>query len=255
MRFKFKSILVLISLLPFMGNATSLEVNLPNSSLKLSYEQPVRLSQVLTDSNLVVLKQGKVTPYWLGAQLFEPSQNEEIKRLKTIVLEKLEYLAKYYPESTFKADLLTSLLKKANFGYRHFISLDNDLVRLEPELDPILSGKYRLVIPNRENDVLLVGTIQPLASEPLNPELKPADYFIDHSLPKNSDTEQLFVIQPDGSITSYAQEYWRPGSIYLAPGSILYTGFKSLPSEHANLNQQVAKLLSYMEYPEKGSFQ
>jgi hypothetical protein len=228
------------------SSAETLSVNLPAYGVDLNYSQPVRLNQVLSDTHAYITSNGHPQPFWLAAQLIDPARQQQLEDNKKQILEKLEYLAAYYPQSTAKADALTTLIKHNSFNYRHFIPLDNDLVRLQAKLDPLMQGQYRLQAPPRSDKIRIAGSSGAHTALDFIEHATLDDYLDKLALPDNSNTRQLFIIQPDGEIIVADNAYWNGKQVYLAPGAILFSGFLSLPGEYSKLNQQIAELLRHM---------
>ncbi|WED24140.1 capsule biosynthesis GfcC family protein [Vibrio sp. JC009] len=251
----FRILFVLSSAFSVLASASEAKISLPSYSATLVYKEPVRLSQVLSETNAYIYKNKLTAPYWLGAQLIEPAKNSQIEVMKKKVLEKLNYLSRYHTGSTFKADLLSDLLNKAKFGYRHFIPLDNDLIRLKLSLNPVLEGVYSLISPPRTNNIFVVGTTTSLAAFKLKGHQPLNTYIEQASLPQNSNDKSIFIIQPDGALSVISDSYWKNQTVFLAPGALLYIGFEDLPERMSGLNREIAELLRYMEPPTQGSQQ
>lgn len=223
-----------------------LSVELPALSVTLNYQQPVRLSKVLTDTQKTTQERGGNTPFWLAAQLLQKDKNEQINQLKNSVLNKLIAIKNADQQSASKAKFLITLISHTDFNYRHFISLDYDLVRIQPELDPLLEGHYQLLIPARANNIRLIGTTVPEHTTPLIAQATLDAYIKNAVLPPNTDSSIIYVIQPDGTLSKQHNAYWYRQPTFLAPGASLYFGFKSLREGDVMLNQQIAELLRHM---------
>ena len=223
-----------------------LSVNIPNLSVNLNYQHPARLSQLLSDTQNLIQKRTKNIPFWLAAQLLQKDKNEQITLLKANILKKLQLLSDEKPQSSIKAKLLTSFIKNNHFNYRHFISLDNDFIRITAENDPLLKGKFTLLIPNRINKIRIVGSMKENQTADLIEHAAIDDYLKTLTLPDNSDTSVAYIIQPDGAISKVNNAYWRHDPIFFAPATILFIGFNSLPNEYSSLNMQIAELLRYL---------
>ncbi|MFC1236645.1 capsule biosynthesis GfcC D2 domain-containing protein [Vibrio sp. F74] len=251
----FKYLLASLPFFTFFAFANTLTVNLSEYSVNLSYPQTYRLHQVISDTNSLVANNQYATPFWLRAQLIQPDLNEDIKIEKSKILEKLEYLAKYHPEFALKADSIRTAINENHFNHRYFISLDNDQIRLESQLNPLLKGTYTLITPPRPKQVYVVGTLQAITPVTHQNGANPLAYLDAVSLPSGSDITHVFVIQPDGYAISFSNPIWQNNKTYLAPGAIILAGFDSLPKEYASLNQQVAELLRYMEPIQENAFE
>jgi hypothetical protein len=224
---------------------TSLSVTLPDMEVSLNYAQPVRLQQVLSDTQNLKFQQPDPMPFWLAAQFIEPSKNADIDEKKKATIHQLQTLAANDKDSSHKAQLLINALQKAQFNFRHFIPLDNDQVRLQAEDNPLLAGQYTLLTPPRANQVRIFGAQN--SRYPVDMiEHGTIDQYLDQAaLPDNSDTQQVFVIQPDGALIIADNAYWNSKPVFIAPGATIYIGFDALPDECEHLNQDIADLLRY----------
>ncbi|PWI34565.1 hypothetical protein DI392_05520 [Vibrio albus] len=223
----------------------SLSVTLPDMEISLNYAQPVRLDQVLTDTQNLKLQQPQAMPFWLAAQFIEPSNNADIDEKKKAAIHQLQTLAANDKDSSHKAHLLINALQKAQFNFRHFIPLDNDHVRLKNEDNPLLSGQYTLLTSPRVNKVRIFGTQNSWYPVDMIEHGTIDQYLEQAALPENSDTQLVFVIQPDGALITADNAYWNTKPVFIAPGATIYIGFDSLPDEFEHLNQDIADLLRY----------
>jgi hypothetical protein len=224
---------------------TSLSVIVPDMEVSLNYAQPVRLQQLLSDTQNLKLQQSQQVPFWLAAQFIEPSENSITEKKKQNIIVQLHSLEDMDKDSSHKALLLINSLQKAQFNFRHFIPLDNDQVRLKNEDNPLLSGQYTLLTSPRVNKVRVFGSQNSLGPIDMI-EHGIIDQYLDQAaLPENSDTQLVFVIQPDGVLIAADNAYWNTEPVFIAPGATIYIGFDSLPDEFEHLNQDIADLLRY----------
>ena len=231
---------------PAASNAQeTLSVTLPDMQLKLTYSQPVKLNQVLTDTQNLKLQQPKPLPFWLAAQWIEPAKNTIIQKQKQKLIGKLEKLTAQDKDSRHKAQSLINTLNREAFNYRHFISLDNDWVRLRDNENPLLSGYYQLITTPRINKVRVVGVQSTLYTIDLIEHGTIDQYLEQMAIPENSDIRQVTVIQPDGALIMADNTYWNTTPVFIAPGATIFIGFDSLTDEFENLNQQIAELLRH----------
>lgn len=223
-----------------------LTVHLPALSLNLTYPSPVRLSQVLSDTQASIQTKGNFSVFWLAAQLLEPNKNEQVTVLKNELITQLTRLSQTKPKTKVKADQLIKFIHANDFNYRHFISLDNDFVRIQPQLDPLLEGHFILKTPGRSDQIRIVGgkeinqRVEQIAQRSI------ADYLKSIPLPDTSNTSFVYIIQPDGVVNRASNVYWQHTATFFAPGATLFIGFDALPTQFASLNQQIADLLRYL---------
>ena len=242
----FLSLLLIVNTVNANEQQQTLIVNLPSVSVNLTYPSPVRLSQVLSDAEATIQNKAKFSTFWLAAQLLEPGNNIQITKLKNELIEQLKRLGKTKPETKIKADLLIEFINTHTFNYRHFISLDYDLVRIQSQLDPLLKGHFILQTPERSNQIRIVGGkdinqhVEQIAHRAIN------DYLKLIHLPDTSNTSTVYIIQPDGIVNKASNGNWNNAATFFAPGATLFIGFEALPTQFTSLNQKIADLLRYL---------
>jgi hypothetical protein len=235
-----------------LASEPELSVSLPTLSTVLSYQNPVRLSQALSDTQTLLREKGAAPTFWLAAQLLEKDKNIQIEQLKANILKKLQLLGNEESESELKAKLLSSFITSHHFNFRHFISLDNDRVRIQKEKNPLLKGKFKLLTPSRTSRIRIIGSEVPEQIVPFLEHASIDDYLQSSILPENSNTSIVYIIQPDGDLTEVSNTYWKRKPVFFTPGAILFVGFNSLPEQYSSLNEQIAELLRYLPPLTKG---
>ena len=224
---------------------TALIVTLPDMEVNLTYSQPARLEQVLTDTQNLKLQHPKTMPFWLAAQWIEPAKNEIINEQKYKLIGQLQKFAEMDEESRHKARILINTIKREVFSYRHFISLDNDWVRLKDKANPLLSGHYKLITTSRTDKIRVIGVQSTLHLMDFIEHGSIDQYLEQMNLPENSETHQVYIIQPDGTLILVDNAYWNAKPVFLVPGATIFIGFNSLPDEFEHLNQNIAQLLRH----------
>ncbi|MGR5066521.1 capsule biosynthesis GfcC family protein [Photobacterium sp. DNB22_13_2] len=223
----------------------------------LSYLEPVRLSQVVSDniatqltnaSQLTKNSRGQNNPlradniFWLGSTLSTATEPEN----KSTVLKLIDQLVDKEPTSfALKASL------KANERWisdniiytRQFIALDFDAIRLNKKLNPLLNGDYHLYLANRPNDVLIIGATQKPTTLHWQPRLSAKQYLDKTALIDNHQKDYVVVIQPDGKVEQHPIAYWNSDHMDVAPGATIFIGYGNLPSGYQSLNQEMINLL------------
>ena len=258
MRTTLNIVILMIIQISLMGkvwaSVTKLSVTLPSISITLKYAEPVRLSQILFDSQKILHQKSASPTFWLAAQLLQKSKNNELDVLKKEVLEKLDFIIKNNPGSQVKAQSLSEFIKNSHFNYRHFISLDNDFIRITKENDPLLNGDFTLLTPARKNKLQIIGASPTSMVVNFIENGTIDDYLQDKVIPGNSDSSIFYVIQPDANVSKVNTAMWHKDPIFFAPEAILFIGFKRLPNDFFQLNNQIAELLrSLSPLSEKGS--
>ena len=232
--------------------STSANSLIDKPAIAFNYEKGVRLTQVISDgmsqltaamdANNAQINHSTDDIYWLGAALFDrqkqPSIIEEQERVSTL-------LRGLSLESEHKASI-TALERYVNEylpGERQFIPIDYDLVRINRNLNPQLTGQYVLSLPIRPSTVTVVGAVNSMGQKPFVNRASAADYIalsLPHAAANNS---MAWVIQPDGKVEEHTLAYWNAQHKDIAPGAIIYLGFSGLFSNYSELNEAVVALL------------
>ncbi|MGF1710724.1 capsule biosynthesis GfcC family protein [Vibrio kagoshimensis] len=226
-----------------------LTVDLPKQGITLSYPQPVRLDQVLSD----VLAQGAGDYFPLSAQLFDLSKPSSFQDKKEKVFDLLTEYASINPEAL----QMKEQLSKFEFAPRQFINLDRNVVISQLGKNPMLIGRdhvenlkaslhFSLYLEQRPENLQIIGVLDDVLSLPLIEHGSISDYLQlipQGALDTSADDSFFYVIQPDGHVKKAPYAYWNNSPTYLAPGAMIFIGFGSLPSSHSSLNQDIAELL------------
>lgn len=228
----------------FSGLAQSSLEDRDSQHIELNYSNPVRLSQLLTDSadNLnkfhIDALLADNSAYWAGAGLFEyfphPIKAEVLSQIKSLSLSRPETLG-----LSTQQEIVQSLA----IGKRVFTPLDVDLVRIDKKYNPLLSRNFTFVLPPRPNHVLVLGAVGKPGQQRWQSR-SGADTYIQQALPLNlADNSYATVIQPDGVIETHSIAYWNRNHKDIAPGAAIYLGFSRLPSELSSFNANMIELL------------
>lgn len=238
------SLLTLVSL-STQATQQHLDVLLVNQKLKLEYPAPARLEQVVSD----VHSNTQSPLYWLGAQLFDESKQYTINTKKQHILEQLSQLKTKEPKLVKAIRKLESQLLSTNFKERQFISLDYDFIRISEKSNPLLEGNYSFYLDTRPETISIIGLTKKNLQVPFIEHGQVSDYLILEEIRQNLLSEAnnsfVYIIQPDGNIIEAPYAYWNKQSFFLAPGSIIFIGFNSLPHSFSKLNAQIAQLLRH----------
>lgn len=239
------SVLLLLAYSPFAASAsTGLSVWLPQQGLRLDYQQPVRLEQILKDTQLQISNQ-KIKLEPLQAQLFDKQKQSQIDAQKRDVLDSLERLHREKPQ--LGANKVIAQIDAAKFKYREFTSLDYDVVQSRLKQNPLLDGEYQLSVSTRNPNVYFFGAVKKVEQVRHRARWFLADYFNALGSLKldAADTGTALVIQPDGHIDTATYGSWNFKPHFMAPGAMVFVPFESLPSAYASLNQDIAQLLRH----------
>ncbi len=127
-------------------------------------------------------------------------------------------------------------LKQQNFNGRIITEFDTSAINLNQELDTVLLDKDKIIIPELQKVVYLFGDFNSSSILPYNPEYSLKDYIRLAGGIRESASDDLLLINPDGKTTKYTMGilfFNDKAQIY--PGSIIYS-----PRDIAQLD-----LLSY----------
>lgn len=220
------------------------------SQVTLNYDAPVRLERVLQDSlqHIKALKNADgwyLSPsdiYWAGASLI----NMQKPLNKTDVAKRLDKVQAQWanqPSNTSAINALKHWIGANLNNARQLTTLDYDVVLLEPSLNPIVSGKFTLVLPPRPKHVLILGaTAEPKFVE-WQERQNANDYLNKTEVLEDADNSYVWVIQPDGVVEKHPIAYWNQNHMDIAPGATIYLGYSSFPSTSKDLNQEIVNLL------------
>jgi len=222
----------------------------------LEYITPVRLEQILRDSLLHIppLKQDvKNTEgqhsspsdiYWAGASLVDMSQPlDKTSIIKALVKIQAQWANQQASDHANAINALKHWLDTNLENTRLHTTLDYDVVLIEPSLNPVIAGEFTLTLPPRPKHVLVLGaTVEPQFVE--WQERKSANYYLNKiEILEDADNSYVWVIQPDGVAEKHPIAYWNQNHLDIAPGAIVYLGYKSFPSISKDLNQEIVNLL------------
>ncbi|MGR5142821.1 capsule biosynthesis GfcC family protein [Photobacterium sp. DNB23_23_1] len=227
--------------------ALSVTIYSPDKSQawSLDYSKPARLSQIVSDNIATQLQRNSLRAdniYWPGSSLTNSATPEN----KSSVLKQIDQLVDKEPIGfAAKASLRANerWINHNIFYSRQFIPLDFDAIRLNKKLNPFLSGEYHLYLPNRPNNVLIIGAVQKPTSLEWRPRLPAKQYLAKTALIEGHQKDFAAVIQPDGTVEQHPIAYWNKNHMDIAPGATIYIGYNSLPTDYEKLNEEMIDLL------------
>ncbi len=229
------------------SSAVKVLVNTPleNSNLLVQFNQQVRWQQVLAE-----LQARKLDAQW--GQLSKPSELAALEAMRTKILKDLHVLGQQWAHKG-KQGLLRASIELAEqisalpLVARQPVSMDYDLVRLNANFNPLLSGDYTLQISPRSNVVWVQGLVRLSGKRPFVGGAFAHDYGRRLSLLKGAEQNLLWIIQPDGEVMTSLIDPFAPEFVGVAPGATLYVGFAKLPRKYADLNQRIMTLFANRE--------
>lgn len=231
-----RCLLICLLLLPTSGYSIDLTVQLLPQGQQQHFTQPQRLHELLRLHPAA----GDKNPFWTGAFLADLQQQYLVHQQRQTVIAQLEQHARVAPaELARQIRTLVALLARANLAARQVLQLDPDLLRLRPELNPLLTGSYLLVVPPRPAHVDVLGLVASPGRQPWRSDAT-ANHYLQQAQPlAGAEKNQALIIQPDGVIQLAPIAYWNHQPLAIAPGATLFLGFAGDDA----LNMRVAELL------------
>ncbi|CCN37741.1 conserved hypothetical protein [Vibrio nigripulchritudo SO65] len=222
---------VLLFFLSTKAIAHQLTVHLPEQRLNLNYMVPARFSQIISDTQA----QSKENLFFPAAILASHSKQEEVDVLRHSISKQLTR------KNSGDSSKVLNQLADFQFVGREWVSTDFDELRLKPELNPLLSGRYDLYVSPRKNTVEILGYVKNsgVLSMASNQDL--SQYLESIDVLKSGNLDELYIIHSDGTVIKTELGYWQPKRYYLSPGAKIFVGSEDNP----NLNKEIAELLRY----------
>ncbi len=229
-------LLATLLLLPISGLAADLTIQLQPQEQQRHFAQPQRLHDLLRLHPAAT----SPAPYWTGAFLADLQQQYVVQQERQLVIAQLEQLARTESaEQALQIRALVALLARSHLAARQVQLLDPDLLRLRPELNPLLQGNYLLAVPSRPQHVDVLGLVAKPGRQTWRGDAAASDYLQQAQPLAAADKNQALIIQPDGVIQVAPIAYWNQQPLAIAPGATLLLGFAGNDA----LNQRVAALL------------
>lgn len=183
---------------------------------------------------------------WLSSALFDVMSPYATKRQTLLAIAHQENLADL--ESKVHWRKLKQQLRAMSFAKRVFMPLDPDVLRISPEKNPRLKGKWLLTLPKLADEVLVIGNVKQPGQIKWRAR-QDANYYLDLSGRNERDISHVWVIQPDGHAKLHSIAYWNDQFESIAPGATVYVPFPlkttSLYPQYAlnDVNHMIVELL------------
>lgn len=238
--------------------ATAVEVNLfTGSSLQnpqqLSYVEPVRVSQVVSDAIQATDKLHSASyqhqsdaVYWQAAGLFA-EQSPEIEAQLAIVNAQLEQIKHSQKPAVSNAiDGLQQFIQQSVFKQRLDVPLESDYHLMLGKTNPKLSGQYWLTLPAKPANVYIIGAVAKTQNLPFKAMTTAKDFLAATDIVNKLGQSDVWVISPDGEKAKQGIAQWNKEPTLVLPGSIIFVPFKALPN---TVNNTIADLLQHRVTP------
>jgi hypothetical protein len=130
---------------------------------------------------------------------------------------------------------------------RQFVSLDPDAIRLHPEANRRLEGRYDLWLTPPSDSVWLMGALSGAGKVSWQPGQTVRGYLAQHPRLSGAENSYATVIAPSGETQRVPVAYWNHRHVEVAPGSVIWLGFSawSLPDAYDDLNQRMISVLTH----------
>lgn len=234
---------LIITLLVTVQVNAQLVIQLPQEEIALEYSIPVRLSQVLSDIpsfSQTITFDG----YSIANKMFNHDKHKKASQLKQTVLNRLQ---EQLSSDLTKNKTIGALIEQVRtwpIGYREFVSLDYDQVRLHPKNDPLLSGRFELVQGMRTSTISIEGAVYQASKVSMSANQTLSDYLTSVKLLPEAHKSYAWVIYPDGESKRVGYAYWNDEGVSLTPGSTIFIGLDSDSDETIELEKSITQLLS-----------
>ncbi len=207
----------------------------------LNVEAVPRLSDLVTQPALA-------KTWWPGAVIAEPKATAAAERQHQALLTRLGALAAR--EGGDEGAAIRSLrqqLAGVRVTGRLAVNLDPDWVRLHPQDNPPLEGKYSLWVGQEPGSVTLMGLISLPGKKTFAPGRSVDEYLNDVSTLRGGERSYAWVIYPDGTTRKAPVAYWNARHVEPTPGSVIFVGFASHFFSRAwdGLNEQILHSLTH----------
>lgn len=222
-----------------------------NDLHEFRYDEPVRLRQVLAQSVELLDEDNQV--YWPGARLVSDTDNSA-QQLKRHVLEELHLLQSYWMSrgQADRADTVMSLIQQIQnllVATQPYSDIDLALSRQFIRNNPLLQHeKYSLLLPERNEQILLLGAVKVPGFIRYEPESPLSQYV--HETRQRGEVARGY--NPARAILVRGKQtedinwaYYNREGIEAMPGDIIWLPLKSLPRRFDTLNEQIAELLTH----------
>ena len=242
--------LFVTTLLVWSAFSHAVEVQLAGEGIKptpIQLADGARLVQLVTQLPSVY----GTDIYWPASRISTPALDAQMHQEQAALIAALQQLmlsaeSQHQPELAYNSRMLLQLLSSLTVTGRLDAQLDPDWVRIRPELNPPLAGKYQLWLARRHPVVQIYGLSSGPDELPLRPGQGVDVYLNSRELFSGADQEWVYLCQPNGQVQRVPVAYWNRLHREPMPGAALFVGFAedALPTEHADLNRRIATLIA-----------
>ena len=249
MKYLFSIFLVVLCLFSYNVSAQDEKVTILLNKQTYQFEQPVRLSDVLS----IVADSGEW--YWPSSAVYNLQDTTAQQKKEGVVSEIKALLAHYDSDSdTYRA--LQNLLKQVSswtVSTRVSMPVSYNRARLFFEHNPMFQpGKYWVRLNSRPNVVHFSGAVVKPGAYQHSSDT--SMYYVVHGVEKMSDADRsyVFIIDPMGNIEKKGAAYWNVDFSQIMPGGQVFVPLlpELFSSKLDALNERVAELAVHRVLPQ-----
>lgn len=205
---------------------TTLNVTLDSQPVvQLRFAKAPRASQ----SVMAALKQLEMSTldiHWQTSGLYDLTTPLALKKETLMRLANEEDYSTMSNKSRWRQ--LRQYIRKMAFGKKITTSIDPDITRIDPVLNPIITGNWILSMQSKANSVLVLGAVKHMGEQPWQ-QRHDANTYAEAAGLLDTPLSNLTVIQPDGHVETHHISYWNRQFKEVSPGSIVYV---AIPHAH-----------------------
>ncbi len=149
------------------------------------------------------------------------------------------------PEQIASLTQLAERLDTAEAFGRVVIEADPTVLQVRPEVDTVLEGGDRLLIPKRPNFVTVAGDVLNPSSIQFQSGATVGDYIRRvGGLQVAADDDRIFVVLPNGEARATDASFWNHDAVQIAPGSTIVVPRDPKPFDLVELLKDITPILS-----------
>ncbi|BAT38927.1 capsule biosynthesis GfcC D2 domain-containing protein [Escherichia albertii] len=232
---------VLYVITPHAFAQGSVTVYLPGEKQALSVESVENVAQLVTQPQL------RDRLWWPGALLTDSAAKAKAdKDYQHVMVQLASWEAEADDDVAATIKFVRQQLTNLNITGRLSVELDPDFVRVDEDSNRPLVGDYALYAVQRPSTITLLGAVSGAGQLPWRAGRSVADYLQHHPRLAGADSNNVFVITPEGKTVVAPVALWNKRHVEPPPGSQLWLGFSThvLPEKYADLNNQIVSVLT-----------
>ncbi len=231
-----------------MSFAVTAQVNVQINGVEYHFAGNPRLTEVL----IPVALQAKW--YWPAATLYKLSSDTAQLQREQLLQTLADLKTRYSTNTELQAALVSveRQVKAWQLAERIAIPIDYDFARVREQMNPRFdNGSYLLKLPLRPKVVRVFGAVLREVAVTHQNSSKTSHYLAGIERSPLASTEDVILLQPDGSRLAVGVAYWNRQHTEAMPGAQLFIPFKTqlFNADLALLNQQLEHLAMHRILP------